>query len=186
MAEREVQRIADIVQQTLGFVRDASVAAPVRVSAVVNDVLQLLRTRLEAKHIEPCVELTEQDEIQGFAGELRQMVSNMITNALDALPDGGRLRIRVAPGREWSAGRQTGIRVTIGDCGTGIREEDRARLFEPFFTTKRTSGTGLGLWLCDGIARKHGGSIRLRTSTRTGRNGTAFSIFLPYVAPEVA
>jgi signal transduction histidine kinase len=73
------------------------------------------------------------------------------------------------------------VRVTIADNGSGIRAEDRTRIFEPFFTTRRDSGTGLGLWLSEGIVRKHGGSIRLRTSTRTGRSGTAFAVFLPEI-----
>jgi|SRR5215469_1615842 len=182
MAEREVQRVADIVQQTLGFVRDASEAVPVHVSETVHEVLQGFQPRLEAKNIQTKLELVEGDEIRGFGGELRQMLANLIANAIDAVQPGGCLRLRVERARAWSADGLRGVRITIADNGGGIRPEDRARLFEPFFTTKRTTGTGLGLWLCEGIARKHGGSIRLRTSTRPGRSGTAFAVFLPDAA----
>jgi PAS domain S-box-containing protein len=179
MAEREVQRIAEIVQQTLGFVRDVSDAAPVSISATLDEVVQLYLARLNAKNIHTEIEFTDHDVVQGFGGELRQMFSNLIANAIEALDEGGVLRVRVTRTQAWSNGGRPGVRVLIADNGSGIRAEDRARIFEPFFTTRRDSGTGLGLWLSEGIVRKHGGGIRLRTSTRTGRNGTAFAIFLP-------
>jgi len=92
------------------------------------------------------------------------------------------LRLRVRHVHSWTPHPQTGVRVTIADNGTGIRAEDRPRLFEPFFTTKEKTGTGLGLWLSESIARKHGGSIRLRSSTKPGRSGTTFTVFLPDAA----
>jgi two-component system, chemotaxis family, CheB/CheR fusion protein len=179
MAEREVQRIAEIVEQTLGFVRDVSEAAPVSVSAMIDEVVHLYLARLNAKNIQTEIEFTDDDVVQGFSGELRQLFSNLIANAIEALRNGGRLRVRVTRVRAGHNGRQPGVRVLVADNGSGIRAEDRARIFEPFFTTRRDSGTGLGLWLSEGVVRKHGGSIRLRTCTRTGRTGTAFSIFLP-------
>jgi signal transduction histidine kinase len=179
MAEREVQRIADIVQQTLGFVRDAAVAAPLNVSATLGDVLQMYETRFNAMNIQTQVEIGNGDEISGSSGELRQLFSNLIANAIDAVGEGGRLRLRVRHAHSWTGRPQTGVRVTIADNGTGIRAEDRPRLFEPFFTTKEKTGTGLGLWLSESIARKHGGAIRLRSSTRPGRSGTTFTVFLP-------
>ncbi len=179
MAEREVQRIAEIVQQTLGSVRDVSDAAPVSVSATLDEVVHVHLARLNAKNIHTEIEFTDHDVVQGFSGELRQLFSNLIANAIDALDEGGRLRLRVTRTHTWQQSRRAGVRVTVADNGSGIRPEDRARIFEPFFTTRRDSGTGLGLWLSEGIVRKHGGSIRIRTCTRTGRTGTAFSVFLP-------
>jgi PAS domain S-box-containing protein len=185
MAEREVQRIAEIVQQTLGFVRDLSDAAPVSVSATLDEVVQVYLARLNSKNIHTEIEFSDDDTVHGFGGELRQLFSNLVANAIDALDEGGRLRLRVTRISAVSNGRQPGVRVLVADNGSGIRLEDRGRIFEPFFTTKRDSGTGLGLWLSEGIVRRHGGRIRLRTSTRSGRSGTAFSIFLPQapVAP---
>ena len=179
MAEREVQRIGEIVQQTLGFVRDVSDAAPVSVSATLDEVVHLYLPRLNAKNIHTQLEFTDDDVVQGFSGELRQLLSNLVANAIDALDEGGLLRLRVTRARTWQDERRPGVRVVVADNGSGIRPEDRVRIFEPFFTTRRDSGTGLGLWLSDGIVRKHGGWIRLRTCTRAGRSGTAFSIFLP-------
>jgi two-component system, chemotaxis family, CheB/CheR fusion protein len=179
MAEREVQRIAEIVQQTLGFVRDVSDAAPISVSATLDEVVHLYLARLNAKNIHTEIEFADDDVVQAFGGELRQLFSNLIANAIEALDEGGVLRLRVTRTRTWQNGRRPGVRILVADSGSGIRPEDRARIFEPFFTTRRDSGTGLGLWLSEGIVRKHGGCIRLRTCTRVGRTGTVFAIFLP-------
>jgi signal transduction histidine kinase len=107
------------------------------------------------------------------------LFSNLIVNAVEAMPEGGRLRVRVSKRHEADGQGRSGVRVTLADTGTGISEHGRAHLFEPFYTTKRDSGTGLGLWLSEGIVRKHEGSIQVRTCTRPGRSGTVFSLFLP-------
>jgi signal transduction histidine kinase len=114
------------------------------------------------------------------AGELRQVVANLIGNALDALPQGGRLRVSVTP-----AGNR-GFRVFIADTGSGIPDSLRARIFEPFFSTKGSSGTGLGLWIARDIVNKHGGSIRLRSYTGDGGlSGTIFQVFIPRRTKEL-
>jgi two-component system, chemotaxis family, CheB/CheR fusion protein len=182
MAEGEVQRIADISQQTLGFVREVSDARPVNVSSTLEEVLQLYALKLTAKKISTTKEFHEASEIRGFAGELRQLFFNLVVNAVDALPEGGQLRLRVSPAREWSASRSPGVRVIFADNGIGISKEDLPRVFEPFYTTKGDTGTGLGLWLSEGIVRKHGGQMRVRSCTRPGHSGTVFSIFLPATA----
>jgi two-component system, chemotaxis family, CheB/CheR fusion protein len=184
MAEREVQRVAAVAQQMLGFVRESSLPSPLNVAATLDDVLKLYLRQLNDKHIQVGKHYDPTVEIHGFAGELRQLFSNLILNALDALDDGGRLTLHVAPGREWSNGHGTGVhragvRVTIADNGTGIHASDLARIFEPFFSTKGDSGTGLGLWLSHGIVQKHEGSIRVRSRTTPSSSGTVFSIFLP-------
>jgi PAS domain S-box-containing protein len=179
MAEREVLRVADIAQLALGFVRDVSDARPLNVSSTLEEVLQLYAVKITTKKIAMQKELDENCEISGFAGELRQLFSNLIVNAVDAMPPGGRLRLRVSRAQERSGNQRAGVRVICADNGSGIPEADRARIFEPFFTTKKDSGTGLGLWLSDGIVRKHGGQIKVRSCTQNGRNGTVFSVFLP-------
>ena len=184
MAEREVLRVAAIAQQMLGFVRESSSPSPLNVAATLDDVLQLYLRQLNDKHIQVAKQYDPAVEIRGFAGELRQLFSNLILNALDALDDGGRLILHVARGREWSNGHETGAqrtgaRVTIADSGSGIRQTDLTRIFEPFYSTKGDSGTGLGLWLSHGIVQKHEGSIRVRSRTTAGSSGTVFSIFLP-------
>ncbi|HST10884.1 MAG TPA: PAS domain S-box protein [Terriglobales bacterium] len=179
MAEREVQRIADIAQQTLGFVREVSEPKALNVSSTLDEVVQLYSTRLCTNRIEVQKDLCEACEIHGFAGELRQLFANLIVNAADAMPKGGRLRLRVTRSREYAGDGRSGVRVTVADNGSGISTKNQSRLFEPFYTTKKDSGTGLGLWLSEGIVRKHHGRIRVRSSERPGQSGTTFSLFLP-------
>ena len=187
MAEREVQRVAAVAQQMLGFVRESALPSPLNVAATLDDVLKLYLRQLNDKHIHVRKHYDPAVEIYGFGGELRQLFSNLILNALDALDDGGRLILNVAPGREWSDGketgvRRTGVRITIADNGSGIQQADLARIFEPFFSTKGDSGTGLGLWLSHGIVQKHEGSIHVRSRTTGSSSGTLFSVFLPDTA----
>jgi two-component system CheB/CheR fusion protein len=182
MAEREVLRVGAIAQQMLGFVRESSSASPLNVAATLDDVLQLYLRQLNEKRIQVEKQYDRGVEIRGFAGELRQLFSNLILNALDALENGGQLTLHVAHGRAWSGGtgaRRTGARVTVADNGSGIQQADLTRIFEPFYSTKGDSGTGLGLWLSHGIVQKHEGSIRVRSRTTAGSSGTVFSIFLP-------
>jgi two-component system CheB/CheR fusion protein len=187
MAEKEVLRVAAIAQQMLGFVRESSSPSPLNVAATLDDVLQLYLHQLNDKHIQVEKRYDEAVEIRGFAGELRQLFSNLILNAMDALDEGGQLTLRVARGRDWSSesGGVTGARVTIADNGSGIQQTDLARIFEPFYSTKGDSGTGLGLWLSHGIVQKHEGTIRVRSRAASGSSGTVFSIFLPDSAGRV-
>lgn len=187
MAEKEVQHVAAIAQQMLGFVRESSSPSPLNVAATLDDVLLLYMRQLSQRHIQIDKIYDPAVAICGFAGELRQLFSNLILNALDALDDGGRLTLHVARGREWSDGHRikahrTGTRITIADNGSGIPHHDLTRIFEPFYSTKGDAGTGLGLWLAHGIVQKHQGSIRVRSRTTAGSSGTVFSVFLPDVA----
>ena len=111
-----------------------------------------------------------------MAGEVRQALSNLITNAVDAMPNGGQLAIRVSKSRYWTDSTVQGVRVTILDTGMGIAPQHRKDLFQPFFTTKADVGTGLGLWITRNIVEKHGGVIQVKSKAGAG---TAFSIFLP-------
>jgi PAS domain S-box-containing protein len=187
MAEKELLRVAAIAQQMLGFVRESSSPSPLNVAATLDDVLLLYMRQLNEKHIQIDKIYDPAVEIRGFAGELRQLFSNLILNALDALDNGGRLTLHVARGREWSNGhrlraQRTGARITIADNGSGIEHNDLTRIFEPFYSTKGDDGTGLGLWLSHGIVQKHQGSIRVRSRTTAGSSGTVFSVFLPDAA----
>lgn len=179
MVEREVQRIADIAQQTLGYIREVSEPKALNVSSTLDEVLQLYSAKLMTKRIDVQREFRNGCEIRGFAGELRQLFSNLLVNAVEAMPNGGRLRLRVGAAHEYSGDHRAGVRVIFADNGIGISRQDRPRLFEPFYTTKTDSGTGLGLWLSEGIVRKHHGRIQVRSSSRPGRSGTIFSLFLP-------
>ena len=178
-AEKEVQRVASIAQQTLGFVREHASAAPLNVAETLDQVLQLYSRKLERKGIEIQKHYEEKVEVCGFAGDLRQLFSNLTANAIDALGDGGKLQLHVARGHDWGDGNRPGVRIVIADNGVGIGRDDMQHIFEPFFTTKKDLGTGLGLWLAHGIVQKHGGRIRVRSRTTPNRSGTVFSLFLP-------
>ena len=182
MAEREVQRVAAVAQQMLGFVRESSQPSPLNVAATLDDVLKLYLRPLSEKHVKIVKHFDQTADIYGFAGELRQLFSNLILNALDALDEGGRLTLHVTPGHEWSNGHKKGVRVSIADNGSGIPQSDLPRIFEPFYSTKGDAGTGLGLWLSHNIVSKHEGSIRVRSRTTFGSSGTVFSLFLPAAA----
>ncbi len=179
MAERELARVAGIAQQTLGFVRDAASVAPVDVGAIVDEVLTLHARALRTKEIEVRTRYDRTAQVAGFSGELRQVFSNMVGNAIEALPQRGSLRVRVQDWQEPTNAQRPGVRVTIADNGSGITAESMTHIFEPFFTTKKDTGTGLGLWLSYSIVQKHGGWIRVRSRANQGHSGTIFSIFLP-------
>jgi PAS domain S-box-containing protein len=178
LAEREVDRIGAIARQTLGFVREGPPAS-LNVAETMDQVLQLCLRRLESKHIEIEKEYEPGTNINGHAGELRQLFSNLVINAVDAMHECGKLRIHISRTRDWADGNRPGVRIIIADTGTGIQSNDFSHLFEPFYTTKKDLGTGLGLWISYGIVQKHGGRIRARSSTTPGRSGTVFSVFLP-------
>jgi two-component system, chemotaxis family, CheB/CheR fusion protein len=121
-------------------------------------------------------------DILNFPGELRQVFSNLVLNAIDALPLEGELTVSVRACRNPRTNKR-GVRVLVADGGCGIAAQHRGKLFEPFFTTKGEKGTGLGLWVSQGIMQKQGGSIRARSSTDPRRSGTVFSVFVPSVVP---
>lgn len=181
-AEREVGRVAQLAQQTLGFVRDASSSGWMDPAAIMDEVLQLYSRKLEGRKIRVTRRYRDACQISGYSGELRQLLANLVVNAVDAMTmtkkEQGSLHVRVAKGRDWLRG-QEGVRITVADNGSGIPRNQLGQIFEPFYTTKRETGTGLGLWVSRGIVEKHGGSIRVRSRTDGEATGTVFSIFLP-------
>ncbi|HKT23310.1 MAG TPA: ATP-binding protein [Terriglobales bacterium] len=178
-AQAELARVAHITRQTLAFYRDSGAPTDLNVADLIDSALFLYAGAIRSKNLDVKREIRFDGNIHGFANELRQVFSNLLGNAIEALPANGCLRVRVYRSQEWSNSRKTGVRVVIGDTGEGIRAEYRPRVFEPFFTTKAEKGTGLGLWVSQGIVEKHGGFIRLKSSTSPRQSGTVFSIFLP-------
>jgi PAS domain S-box-containing protein len=179
LASRELDRVAHIARQTLGFYRDSSSAVRLNVGQALNDLLSLYEKRLEVRNIKVVKQFEPNLEITALAGEVRQAFSNLISNAVDAMPSGGSLVIRASRSHEWYNSNLPGVRVTILDTGAGIEPRHRKNLFQPFFTTKADVGTGLGLWITRGIVEKHGGKIHMKTSTHAPNHGTVFSIFFP-------
>ena len=179
MAEQEVGRVAQLAQQTLGFVRDTNSVGPINTAIMMEEILQLYSRKIEARQVCVVRRFRQVGKITGYAGEMRQLFANLVVNAVEAMSKQGSLHVRIAPAHDWREARE-GIRVTVADNGTGIPSADLARIFEPFYTTKKETGTGLGLWVSKGIVRKHGGSIRVRSRVEGRGRGTVFSIFLPY------
>jgi PAS domain S-box-containing protein len=171
----EVLRVSDITRRTLSFYRDTSNPAHVDMTSILESVLNLHRPLLEQRSITVVTKFHPDALVWSRAGELRQVFTNLIVNAIDAMPTGGQLRISVT-----TSPLRDQVCVTVADNGPGIPAAIRTRIFEPFFSTKLAKGTGLGLWISQGIIRKYGGSIRMRSTTApAARAGTAFRVCLP-------
>jgi signal transduction histidine kinase len=144
---------------------------------LLRTVMALYTGRIMVRGIDADMKLAAAPRVLSLEGEIRQVMNNLVRNALDAMSSGGRLLVRLHPQSDWRSGEK-GVRLTVADTGEGIRPEMRAHLFEPFQTTKEMTGTGLGLWVSKGIVEKHGGRIRTRTR-RDSRHGTVFTVWLP-------
>jgi signal transduction histidine kinase len=116
--------------------------------------------------------------VHGFPVDLRQVFLNLVGNAIQAMPNGGVLRLTVREAYDWQSKRR-GISVSIVDTGTGVKPQDSGKLFEPFFSTKSTKGTGLGLWISKGIVQKYEGGISFRSIRSEKGCATCFRVFLP-------
>lgn len=172
-AEEELVRVAHMTRQTLGFYRENSAPAPVQATSLVKAVVEMYTPKLMQRSITLSMESNDNLTIHAVAGEIRQVVSNIMANAIDASRPGGRLRIRTG---SVPLNGSRSVRITLADTGEGIRPEHLERIFEPFFTTKEAIGTGLGLWVSSEIVKRHNGSLRVRS--QRGK-GTVFSIWLP-------
>ncbi len=175
---QEISRANEITKQTLAYYRDTGKPAEVRLSELLDNVLELNRPRIRNKRLNVEREYETDLKVFGLAAEIRQVIANLLLNAMDAVREGGTIRVRL--GRD-SADAHHRVRLSIADNGHGIDPQARGRIFEPFFTTKGNQGNGLGLWVSKGIVEKHGGKILLR-SVRD--RGTVFSIILPVLQGE--
>ena len=178
LAQHELTRVSHIASQTLGFFRGAPNSGACPLSDIIDSAISLNVGRLSTcnitfeKHFAPVAPL------HCNPGELRQVLVNLVANAIDAMPDGGRLLIRI---RETSdpRTRAPGVRIVVADTGSGMTLRTQRSLFEPFYTTKGATGTGLGLWVSSQIIARHQGRITVRSSQSSEKHGTIFSIFLP-------
>jgi two-component system CheB/CheR fusion protein len=179
-AEEELRRVGQITRTTLGFYRERDTAiVPVRISELLDSILLLYNRRLQTLGVQIDKRFHSEGRVMGVAGELRQVFSNLIANAIDALTiSGTKLIVHVHDSHDFRNLAQRGVRVNIADDASGMSSETRANLFKPFFTTKGEKGTGVGLWVSHGIVARHGGSIRIRSNAGP-RHGTCFTVFLP-------
>jgi signal transduction histidine kinase len=180
-AEQEVRRMSEITQQTLRFYRQSTLPGRATMSDLLDSVLSLYQPRLNTLGIEVQRRYNPEMDLFCFAGEVRQVIANMVGNAIDATAGGGRLIVRARRSRNWKNPNLEGVRFTVADTGSGMELEVKERLFEAFFTTKGITGTGLGLWVSHEIIVKHHGMVHVRSrpASAGGASGSVFQIFFP-------
>ncbi len=170
MADEELARVSHIAKQTLGFYRDSTHPANCDLAKITDEVVNLYRHEAQSKRVAIESNL-EAAKVFGFSGELKQVISNLLRNAIEATPSLGKITLRTG----WQDSR---AHFSIADTGTGIAQEVGRKIFEPFFTTKKDVGTGLGLWVSKEIVEKHGGNLEFRTSMEAENSGTSFEFTL--------
>ena len=181
MAEYELRRISEITQQTLRFYRQPTMPARTKMSDLLGSVLSLYQGRLNSLNLRVERDYDPELDLFCYAGEIRQVLANIIGNSLDASSDGGCLIVRAQRSYGWKEPMRRGVRFTVADSGVGMIAEARERAFEAFYTTKDDTGTGLGLWVSMEILKKHRGTVHL--SSRVAGEGkpsyTVFQFFIP-------
>jgi two-component system NtrC family sensor kinase len=179
LAQEEIQRLSEIARETMDKCRHKSALESTNVPQLLDGVITMYKPRLEARGITVEARYCPDGHVPVFPRQLRQVFSNLLLNAADAMPKGGKMHVRVATAHEWTDKERQGLRVTVADNGCGIPSDILPRILEPFFTTKGFSGSGIGLSLVKDTVRDHGGALRVRSSSKPGRSGSVFAIFLP-------
>ena len=182
IADRELTRVAHIAQKTLGFYRDTSKSKWISASELVDDVTQVYERKLRQKQMDLKVDVDPAVKVYAKQGELKQALSNLLANAIDASPREATILVRAQASFKWTNGHEPGIRITVADHGSGMSAEVQKRIFVPFFTTKSDVGTGIGLWVTKSLIEQQGGYLHFR-SRQGSRSGTVMSFFVP-VAPH--
>jgi signal transduction histidine kinase len=185
MADSELNRIAHITRQTLGFYRESSAAESFAMSILIDSVFHLLRAKIKSSGATIRTEIDQNLVVNAHFGELRQVFSNLLLNALDALGGQGVVTLRASTHRNFASSNRRAW-ITISDSGQGIEPRAMHQIFEPFFTTKGSIGNGLGLWVTREIVHKHGGFIRVRSNRAGAHKGTTFAVVLPTAIPQLA
>jgi signal transduction histidine kinase len=180
LIDQQLRTVSRIASQTLKFYRGNGQPAELRLADLIEEVLAFYEAEAGKHGVSVNMLLDADGAVLGFRGEIWQVLSNLLLNAIEATPK-GTVTVHLSPATNWRSPDIRGYRISVLDRGTGIDPEHRAHIFEPFFTTKGEKGTGLGLWVSLGIISRAGGSIRVWSSRRPGRSGSCFSIFLPAV-----
>ncbi|MGP8261115.1 MAG: ATP-binding protein [Acidobacteriaceae bacterium] len=181
MAHTELARVTQISRAMLSLYRESTAPVSVNLKEMLDDLLLLMQRRFQILGVTVSAELPPEIAVEGFPAELRQVFTNLIANAAEAAGQGGNVTIRAHAQPDGAASDRTaeaGAIVEIIDNGPGILPENRTRIFQPFFTTKGEKGTGLGLWVSQGIIRKHAGAIDLDSRTDGPNHGTTARVFL--------
>lgn len=179
LAKEEVHRISQIAHGAMKQFRSSAGPQATNVPKLLRSVVDFYKSRLDSQGIRVEARYCPGEDLRVDTGSLRQVFFNLLVNAAHAMPGGGKLHARVSRAREWAGLRRRGLRITFADNGCGIPAANLPRITEPFFTTKGSVGTGLGLALAKETVDKHDGVLRVRSSTKPGRSGSVFAIFLP-------
>ncbi len=183
MADRELRRAAAITSQTLRFYRQSTDPTEVSSEELTEGILMIHQGRILNSRVRVEKHFSARP-VLCFDGEIRQVLSNLVGNAIDAMhPLGGRLLVRSREGRNWKTS-QRGLVITVADTGQGMSPQTLLKVFEAFYTTKGIGGTGLGLWVSKEIVDRHEGSIRVKSSQNEAHRGTVVQLFLPYAAAK--
>ncbi|HMD21865.1 MAG TPA: ATP-binding protein [Alloacidobacterium sp.] len=172
LADEQMASVNQIANQTLAFARSSQSPHAIDLVGIAEAALRIHQRTIVAKKVNLVKELPEGLVAKVCTSEILQVMSNVIVNALDALPVDGTLSLRMRK-------RDNEVQFVIADNGHGIPKEHTSEIFKPFFTTKEGTGTGLGLALSKNIVDRHKGKIRMRSSIRPGKSGTTFKISLP-------
>ena len=184
-ADQELRRMGIIANQTLRFHKQPSSPVAIGGADLFSSVLRIYEGRLKNLHIRVETSRLSNNEVTCFQADIRQVLLNVVGNAVDAMKDGGRLIIRSRVATDWKSGRK-GLVLMVADTGQGIAPDAKRRIFEPFFTTKGYSGNGLGLWISAEIMARHQGGIHVRSSQGARHHGTVVALFLPFEAAPAA
>ncbi|TMG54565.1 MAG: PAS domain-containing protein [Chloroflexi bacterium] len=183
IASRETQRMSRILRQMLGFYRQQEAMGETDLNALAEEAAGLVLKRLRERGVQIATQLDPGlPRIRASADQLKQVLLNLLLNAADSMPKGGTITVatQAGAGTETEVFGRDAVQIQVRDTGEGIPDELIAQIFEPFFSTKSGKGTGLGLWVSQGIVQSHGGTMRVRS--RVGR-GTTFMITLPVQGP---
>jgi signal transduction histidine kinase len=178
-ANEQMATVYRIASQTLDFARTVPMLQEVDLIELAEAALRIHHRRIISQKIHLVRDFSKDTSAEIYSGEILQVVSNLLANALDALPEGGTISLRLRK-------RDSQVQLLVADNGHGMAPHHVSRLFEPFFTTKEKKGTGLGLALSKKIIERHAGTISARSCALPRRNGTTFRITLPTKRPVEA
>jgi PAS domain S-box-containing protein len=179
LADSELSRVAQITKRFLGFYREKAEPVPIKVSEVLDEVVAMLGPTLDRKGLRIQRRYERETQVLASTSHIRQIILNLVTNAVDACERGEKIILHVRTATDWHNGYGRGVQIVVADTGHGVPREERHKIFEPFFTTKQDVGTGLGLWITKQLIENYGGRIRVRSSQVEGHSGTTFSMFFP-------
>lgn len=178
LAKEEVSRVSQIAHAMPGQAKPFSVKEKTDVSKLLTTVVEFYKQRFEGARISVQTRYSSDVRVASYAPQLRQVFSNLLLNAAEAMPEGGKIQARLSEWHEWRGQQRRGVRITIADNGCGIPGSLLPQMFQEGFTMK-PDGHGMGLSFVRDVVQKHKGSLRVKSSTKPGRHGTVFNLFLP-------